>query len=341
MTGLRAHVVRPDRGVDVTIEVAPGECVALIGPNGAGKSSVLEAVAGLLRHAGRVEISGVDVTTAPPHRRRVGLVAQRADLFPHLSVARNVAYGPRAAGVAGREARGRAATALAAVEVADLAHRAPATLSGGQAQRVAVARALATDPAVLLLDEPTSALDVDARVSVRSALATAVAGRPALLVTHDPLEVVALARRVVVVDGGHVVESGPTAEVLGRPQTPFAAAFSGLVLTSGTTDADGIALDGGGGLASSDRTVPPGRAAHAVYHPTAASVRRDGAGVPRRVLSVEPREGLVRIRAGELVADVTVAVAARLGVRPGDEVRLEVPPEEVTVFPTAPTSPIG
>lgn len=331
--GLRAHVVVPERDVDVRLEIEPGECVALVGPNGAGKSTVVEVLAGLLRaRSGEVVLGGRVLTGVPAHRRGVGLVAQRADLFPHLSVVRNVAYGPRATGSGSREARHRSAAALAAVGVAGLGDRAPGTLSGGQAQRVAVARALATDPKLLLLDEPTSALDVDARAEVRAALRTARVGRPTLLVTHDPLEAVALADRMVVLESGRVVESGPTVAVLGRPTSAFAASFSGLTLVAGTATTDGIALDGGGELASVTGTVPPGRPALAAYHPTAAVLGRTGAGPVRVVTALEPRDGLVRVRAGELVADVTVSTAAALDLTAGETVRIAVPAAEVVVY---------
>ena len=177
---------------------------------------------------------------------------------------------------------------------------------------------LATDPAVLLLDEPTSALDVDARAAVREALTTARACRPTVLVTHDPLEAVALADRIVVLQDGRVVEEGPTAVVLRQPRTPFAASFSGLVLVTGTATATGIA--------------PAGRPAVAALHPTAVSVRRDGPGLARTVTAVEPRDGLVRLRAGDLVADVTVATAAALDLAPGTDVRMTVEPDEVSVY---------
>ncbi|MDY1005802.1 ABC transporter ATP-binding protein [Curtobacterium sp. CFBP9011] len=356
--GLVAHVVRRDRGVDVALTVGPAECVALIGPNGAGKSTVVDAVAGLLalddgevRSAGRL-LAGPG-RSVPAHRRRVGLVAQRPDLFPHRSVLANVAFGPRAAGRSGREARHTARQALAAVGVADLADRAPGTLSGGQAQRVAIARALAADPSVVLLDEPTSALDVGARQEVRAALRTAAAGRPSLLVTHDPVEVMALADRVVVLEDGRVVEEGRPAEVLARPRSAFAATFSGLVVLHGTATADGLVLDraapgaadppdggsqpdGGGRLVSRTHGVPPGRAVSAAHHPTAAVVTRvdrdDRGGLLRTVTELEPRDGLVRVRAGELTADLTLAAVAALGLTPGTPVRVRVPPAELTVW---------
>ncbi|WIB14903.1 ABC transporter ATP-binding protein [Curtobacterium sp. MCPF17_050] len=343
-TGLVAHVVRHDRDVDVALSVGPAECVALVGANGSGKSTVLDAVAGLLPLDGGAVRSDDRVLAGagrglPAHRRRIGLVAQRPDLFPHLSVLANVAFGPRAAGRSGREARAAARHALAAVGVADLADRAPGTLSGGQAQRVAIARALAADPAVVLLDEPTSALDVGAREDVRAALRTAVSGRPSVLVTHDPVEVMALADRVVVLQDGRVVESGTPAEVLARPRSGFAAAFSGLVVVHGTATADGLVLDrgsgGGGPLASAAHHVPAGRPVAAAYHPTAAVVTRDtgvGPGLPLVVRALEPRNGLVRFRTDDLSADLTLAAVAALGATVGSTVRVHVPPAEVTVW---------
>ncbi|WIB25876.1 ABC transporter ATP-binding protein [Curtobacterium sp. MCSS17_015] len=357
VAGVVAHVVRHDRDVDVALTVGPAECVALIGANGAGKSTVLDAIAGLLPLDGGEVRSGDRLLASrgrsvPAHRRRVGLVAQRPDLFPHLSVLANVGFGPRATGRSGRQARLTAQGALAAVGVADLADRAPGTLSGGQAQRVAIARALAADPAVVLLDEPTSALDVGAREDVRAALRTAVSGRPSVLVTHDPVEVMALADRVVVLEHGRVVESGTPTDVLARPRSAFAATFSGLVVLHGVATADGLVLDagdGGGALVSRTHGVPPGRPVSAAYHPTAAVVTRiddgagcdgadrdgaadEGRGLYRTVRALEPGNGLVRLRAGDVSADLTLAAVAALGVTAGATVRVQVPPAELTVW---------
>lgn len=336
--GLRAHVVVAARDVDVAVTVGPAECVAIVGPNGAGKSTLVEVLAGLLApDGGEVVLDGRTLAgrgrPVPAHRRRVGLVAQRPDLFPHLSVLRNVAFGPRAAGRGGREARRTAHASLTAVGVVALADRAPGTLSGGQAQRVAVARALATDPALFLLDEPTSALDLGARQEVRDALRTAVAGRPTVLVSHDPVEVVALADRVVVIEHGRVVETGTPAEVLGRPTSRFGALFSGLHLVHGTATGQGIATTDGGELPAATHTAPPGRPALAAYHPTAACLTRADDGVVRRVDALEPRDGIVRVRAGDLVADLTLARVTALGLTPGEEVRIALPAEEVVVYP--------
>ncbi|KTR05233.1 sulfate/molybdate ABC transporter ATP-binding protein [Curtobacterium luteum] len=337
MSGLSAQVVVRARDVDVALDVGTDECVALIGPNGAGKSTVVDVLAGLVRpDRGTVVLDGRtlsdDRRTVPTHRRRIGLVAQRPDLFPHRSVLANVAFGPRAVGASGREARGHARDALAAVGALALADRAPGTLSGGQAQRIAVARALATDPVLLLLDEPTSALDVAARQEVRTALATAATGRPTLLVSHDPVEVMGLAHRVVVVEAGRVVDEGTPDEVLGRPRSAFAARFSGLVTVPGRATTGGMVTADGGELASPAHAVPPGRSALAAYHPTAALLTRDDDGAGRRLDAVEPRDGLVRVRAGDLVVDVTLTRFAALGLAVGDTCRIRVPADEVVVY---------
>jgi molybdate transport system ATP-binding protein len=202
VTALDARVVvrRPDFTLDVTITATPGEVIAVLGPNGAGKSTLLGVLAGLLPPSeGHVRLGEADVTAVPPHRRGVGLLAQQALLFPHMTALANVAFGPRAHGVPKRDAEERARELLAAVDAAALAGRRPAQMSGGQQQRVALARALAPDPDLLLLDEPLAALDVDAAPAMRSLLRRIVRDRKqtALLVTHSALDALVLADRVV------------------------------------------------------------------------------------------------------------------------------------------------
>ncbi|MFI7582945.1 ATP-binding cassette domain-containing protein [Kocuria sp. M1N1S27] len=202
------------RRLDLAVTVAEGQTLAVTGPNGAGKSSLLEMVAGLLvPDTGRAVLDGrvlFDLDAAgrgpwvPAHDRGVVLLAQDPLLFPHLSVLENVAFGPRSRGAGRREARGAAAQWLEAVDAAALAGRRPAELSGGQAQRVAVARALAADPRLLLLDEPFASLDSTAAPALRTLLGRVLAGRMAVVVTHDPADVEALADAVLRLEHGQV-----------------------------------------------------------------------------------------------------------------------------------------
>ena len=184
----------------VDLDVAPHESVALLGPSGAGKSTLLRVIAGLVApDSGRVLREDVDLVDVPPHRRRIGLVFQDAALFPHRTVAGNVAYGLEVAGVPSTTRDLEVERLLELVDLAGFGARDVATLSGGQAQRVALARALAPSPALLLLDEPFGALDRDLRdrlgTEVRALLRSL--GVPAVHVTHDPHEAQVVADRVV------------------------------------------------------------------------------------------------------------------------------------------------
>ncbi|WP_139982279.1 sulfate/molybdate ABC transporter ATP-binding protein [Nocardioides litoris] len=341
----------PERDVDVSLAVAPGETVALLGPNGAGKSTLLSVVAGLLRPAtGRVELAGrvlasygggrgrVDLA---PHRRRVALLAQDPLLFPHLSVLDNVAFGPRSTGAGRTAARERARSWLEEVGIAELADRRPGQVSGGQAQRAAVARALAAEPDLLLLDEPMAALDVAVTPALRQVLRRVLAERTCVLVTHDVLDALLLADRVVVLDGGRVVEEGPSREVLTRPRSAFAARLAGLNVVAGRWDGDHLVLpDGGvvGGRVVGDGPAR-GTSAVAAFRPTAVAVyREEPHGSPRNVVAtevaaVEPLGDLVRVRAGDLAADVTPQAAAELELVPGLRVWFSVKATEVEVYP--------
>jgi molybdate transport system ATP-binding protein len=342
---LSARVV--ERDVDVALEVADGETVAVLGPNGAGKSTLLAVAAGLLRpDDGRVVLDGVELTGpgvwVAPHARRIALLAQDPLLFPHLSALENVAFGPRSSGTPRRTARDQARTWLEEVGVADLAGRRPGQLSGGQAQRVAVARALAADPRLLLLDEPMAALDVAVRPALRQSLRRVLADRSALLVTHDVLDALLLADRVVVLEGGRVVESGPTSDVLAHPRSAFAARIAGLNLIAGTWR-DGVVHGPDGTQVQGLTTDPapgPGDDVVAVFRPSAVSVFREApGGSPRNSLAVavtelEPYGDQVRVRAGDLAADISVLSVAELDLVPGVRVTFSVKAAEVAVYRT-------
>ncbi|WP_200807882.1 ABC transporter ATP-binding protein [Demequina sp. NBRC 110056] len=191
-----------------SLAVAPGETVALLGPSGCGKSSLLGAIVGIVPPSdGRVLWDGLDVTSVPVHRRGFGLVFQDGQLFPHRSVARNVAFGLEMAGVPREERRARVEELLALVGLDGYGSRAVTELSGGQRQRVALARSLAPRPRLLALDEPLSSLDADLRarlaVEVRDILAAA--GTAAIVVTHDPAEAEVMASRVLRMEEGELL----------------------------------------------------------------------------------------------------------------------------------------
>ena len=204
----------------VSLTAAPGQVLGLLGPNGAGKSTLLSAVAGCPVSAGRITLAGAamddaDAGTFVEAARPVGFVFQNYRLFPHLTVAENVAFSPRVRGEGRHAAKAAADHWLARLGLADLADRKPAQLSGGQAQRVALARALAGQPALLLLDEPLSALDAGTRLDVQAELKSHLADftGPCLLVTHDPIEALMLADQLVVVEGGRIVQQGTPAQI--------------------------------------------------------------------------------------------------------------------------------
>jgi molybdate transport system ATP-binding protein len=346
----RVVVGRPGFTLDVTIGAGPGEVLAVLGPNGAGKSTLLAVLAGLLHPSdGHVRLGGTDVTGTPPHRRGVGLLAQQALLFPHLTALANVAFGPRAHGVPRREAEARARELLVAVDAEALAGRRPAQMSGGQQQRVALARALAPGPGLLLLDEPLAALDVDAAPALRSLLRRVIRDRrqTALLVTHTALDALVLADRTVVLDDGAVVEEGPTREVLSRPRSAFTARTAGLDLIPGVAVGGGLRTADGVTVAGRVVDAGDGERAVAVFPPSAVAVYLDPTpGSPRNVLPVrlaalEPFGDQVRLRAAPrpggpswadgLAADVTPAAVADLALEPGADLWFVVKATEVAI----------
>lgn len=350
---LQVDATVADRDLRVALTVAPGEVVAIVGPNGAGKSSLIRLVTGQLRpSAGTVVVNGAVLsgprTHVPVHRRGVALLDQRPALFEHLDVLANVAFGPMAGGASRTAAESRARAELDAVGCADLAGRRIWEISGGQAQRVAVARALATDPTLVLLDEPMAALDVTVAPAVRALLRQRIRdeGRTAVLVTHDMIDALSLADTLVVMDAGRIVSQGPVAELMTRPRDPFLANLTGTNLVAGVGEsADTLRLPTGeqvtgvleGGLAV-------GAPALASFAPAAVAVHvQVPTGSPRNhlaatVTGMEPRGGLVRLSArladGAAVAsDLTLSAAVEADLQPGSRVWLAVKAAQVQLYP--------
>jgi molybdate transport system ATP-binding protein len=338
-------VARGSLHLDVDLRVADGEVLAVLGPNGAGKSTLLRVLAGLLRpDGGRVAVDGTvwdgDGTQLPAHRRPLGVVFQDALLFPHLTVAENIEFGLRIRGVRTAERRAAATAWLDRVGLDGLGARRPAQLSGGQAQRAALARALVGDPALLLLDEPLSALDARTRLVIRAELRrhlAAFAGST-VLVTHDPVDAMALADRVVVVEEGQVVQTGTPDEVNRRPRTDYVARLAGLSLLPGTGEGQVVRLDAGGAVAVAEETSGPVFAAVRPESVALYLARPEGSPRnvwPARLVGATPHGATVRCElAGEvpLVADVTAGAFAELGLVPGAEVWATVKASEVAVY---------
>ncbi|RNL62619.1 ABC transporter ATP-binding protein [Nocardioides marmoriginsengisoli] len=336
-----------DRGLEVAFEVATGETLALLGPNGAGKSTVLSVIAGLLRpDTGRVVLDDRTLVATDervdlaPHLREVALLAQEPLLFPHLSVRENVAFGPRSRGRSRTEARAAADAWLDRVGAAELGDRKPGEVSGGQAQRIAVARALAAEPHLLLLDEPMAALDVAVTPALRQTLRQVLADRTTVLVTHDVLDALLLADRVLVIDEGRVVEEGRSGEVLAQPRSAFAARLAGLNLLHGTWRGDHAVLPDGsqvhGIVAGPEPAV--GDLVVATFRPHAVAVYLERpVGSPRNVFAttiddLEPLGDLIRVRAGQLSADVTAHSVAALDLVLGTAAQLTVKATEVAIY---------
>ena len=364
--GQNLHVAfeLPERDVVVDLEVEAGRTTALIGPNGSGKSTVCSVVAGLLDAENGHVVLGGRVLDGPggfvrAGRRQVALLSQQPGVFTHMSVLGNVVFALRCQGVGRLEATRRARAELAAVGADHLASRSGGALSGGQAARVALARALATGPRLLVLDEPMAALDVTARQEMRRLVARRCAeeGLTLLLVTHDVLDLTALAEDVVVLDRGRVVEQGPTARVLSAPRSDFVARLTGTAVLTGVVDGDaeapGLRLPSGrvvhgrpredapDGWVGEQRhrdnhdevheALHPGAPGIALVPPDAVALYRQAPhGSPRNVLSgrvtgLERSGALVSVRleleAGQrLSAAVTAGAVAELGITEGREI---------------------
>lgn len=334
--------------LDIALEVAAGETLALVGPNGAGKSSCLQVVAGLLRiENGRVALGdevfddGPGGTFVLPEGRGAGFLFQDHLLFPHLDALDNVAYGLRARGESRRAARAAAMEWLSRVGLPECASARPGALSGGQVQRVALARALAGSPRFLLLDEPLSAVDASVRVALRRELRGHLASfrGPRIVVTHDAIDAFALADRIAVVENGRIVQSGTAAGICRAPHSRYVADLVGLNCFRGTARGGVVEMVGGGQLVAAGATSG---AVFLTVHPRAIALFRERpAGSPRNVwlapvLGIEPVLDGVRVQVGgvlPLVAEVTAAAVSDLRLGTGGEIWVALKATEIGVSP--------
>jgi putative spermidine/putrescine transport system ATP-binding protein len=317
----------------LTLEIAPGELVALLGPSGCGKTTALRALAGLDDpDSGRIVVDGKDITGVPANHRDMGMVFQAYSLFPNMTARDNVAYGLRLRGMDTQARRRRADEMLELVGLLAQGGRYPYQLSGGQQQRIALARALAIEPKVLLLDEPLSALDAKVRRQLREEIRRIqiAVGTTTLFVTHDQEEALALGDRVGVMSAGRLEQIAPPAELYDRPATAFVAEFVGLtnklrgVASSGSVDVLGMQvplLEGSAG---------PGPVTALVRPESVNLTPEDGAAA--HVLAVSFLGSMCRVQVqlpdGDLVvAQMSAANATQL--TPGTAVRVGVLPAPV------------
>lgn len=214
----------------ITLRIEPGELFFLLGPSGCGKTTLLRNIAGFyIPESGRILFGDDDVTKLPPHRRNTGMMFQSYALWPHMTVAKNVAFGLEERKVPRREAEQRVMDALSSVKMEKYADRKIAQLSGGQQQRVALARALVIRPRALLLDEPLSNLDAKLRLEMRTEIRRVCKefGLTAIYVTHDQKEALSVSDRMAVLEGGHIAQVGTPEEVYRLPATRVVADFIG------------------------------------------------------------------------------------------------------------------
>ena len=271
------------------LAVERGEFISFLGSSGCGKTTTLRMVAGFETPTeGTVRVDGADITRLPPNQRKVGMVFQSYALFPNMTVAQNVAFGLKVAGMQAEAIKTRVAEMLELIKLPKLADRFPYQMSGGQQQRVALARAIATKPQILLLDEPLSALDAKIRVALRDDIRALQRelGITTIYVTHDQEEALSMSDRIVVMSEGRMEQVGTPFEIYNRPRTRFVASFVGhLNLLRGTV------ADAAGGrvrIEGQDVTVAqPLSASTAGTHVTVAlrpeAIALDGAAAPNRL----------------------------------------------------------
>ena len=325
--------------VDLTIE--PGEIFFLLGPSGCGKTTLLRMIAGFIEPtAGRILFDGDDVTWRPPHERRVGMVFQSYALWPHMTVAANVAFGLRVRGISAADAHTKVLAALDIVQMSEYADRKPNELSGGQQQRVALARALVVEPRVLLLDEPLSNLDTKLRNDLRSEIRKVCkqAGTTTIYVTHDQKEALAIADRIAVMKSGKVCQLGSPHELYLRPQSTFVAGFlgdlnliPGVIVDEGAHRAVQTSFGKLGTSHESSVSVPAGSLVLAGVRPERIRLSEDGMSGQIQTATYLGDTQQIKLRAGD--DEFRVVVPGGLRYREGDNCRFSVEATDVMCFP--------
>ena len=332
---------------DITLSIQPGEFFALLGPSGSGKSTLLRLIAGFNQHQrGELLIDGKDVTGTQPWLRNVGMVFQNYALWPHMTVAQNVAFGLEARKLPSAEIRTKVASALELVDMGELANRRPGQLSGGQQQRVAIARTLAIEPQVLLLDEPLSNLDAKLRTQTRQELVLLQRrlGITTIFVTHDQEEALTTCHRIAVMDQGVIQQVGSPMDLFDFPVNRFVAQFVGSInLFSGRffTEGDHLRFNSPtlgevvlpNGLTQQASEMDLAFRPHAVRFTSDAQSDLDGQlALQGIILSAEFLGEAFRydVRVGQAIVRADISHArGKAALTAGSEVHLRVPSQEL------------
>ncbi len=336
---------------DIYLDVYPGEFVCLLGPSGCGKTTLLRIIAGLEEQtSGRVIQGGKDVSRLPPSKRDFGIVFQSYALFPNLTAAQNIAYGLQNAKESKQRIRSRVQELLALVGLEEIGTKYPSQISGGQQQRIALARALALSPGLLLLDEPLSALDAQVRVKLRSEIVRLQKqlGVTTVMVTHDQAEALAMADRIVVMDKGYIAQVGIPRSVYQRPSTPFVANFIGVMnFLHGIVASERKVRCGNLLLIATQNTLPSGNPAIVAIRPEDIRVLNYSelqSANSVNVLKAEV-EGVEFLGSGYrvtlrpdgdakevLTVDFSTHEARELDLSPNTCLHVQIPPDSIQIF---------
>ncbi|MBK8229400.1 MAG: sn-glycerol-3-phosphate ABC transporter ATP-binding protein UgpC [Candidatus Eisenbacteria bacterium] len=325
-------------GVD--LEVAPRELVVLLGPSGCGKSTLLRMIAGIeTPTSGSIWIGDQDVTAEPPQRRDVAMVFQNYALYPHMTVAENIAFGLRMRGQSGETVAARVREVAASLDLQALLERRPGQLSGGQRQRVALGRAIARKAKVFLLDEPLSNLDVQLRVTTRMELARLhrKVEAPMVYVTHDQEEAMTLGTRVVVMRAGHVLQVGTPMEIYTRPATAFVGGFVGsprMNLLPARAEGKSLAFERTQVILASGVSIPARDVTLGVRPEDITLVAPEESELRAQIDLVEPlgREQLVHVLLSETRTALRVLAPGTASIAVGSERGLRLRPEALHLF---------
>lgn len=341
---------------DVSLDINEGELVCFLGPSGCGKTTLLRAIAGLdLQSRGRIVQEGRDISLLPPAERDFGIVFQSYALFPNLTIRRNIAFGLENDGRGKAEVTQRVDELLQLVGLPEQGDKYPAQLSGGQQQRIALARAIATSPGLLLLDEPLSALDAKVRVRLRHEIKALQRelGVTTIMVTHDQEEALAMADRIVVINEGAIEQTGTPTEIYSDPSTLFVADFIGEMnqFRASVTGPQQLQLDGEGfycrahGFAAGVAVVAAIRPDNIVPYPAGYSAQNGESNCHTVTLEdmeflgsfwrcqlSNPRFDSSGFDSRRLVADFSANAVRRLELKPGQEMIVQLPAENLMVF---------